>query len=514
MRKRTSLAFLIPVLSAALSAAPQSPPEDPVFRAGTRLVEIEVVVRNPPFREPGLIGVLKQILDQAGPPYGPPGVLANGLRKDDFTVLDQGKPQPIDVFRNGFTSESTGDARPLSLPPGAVSNRLDIRGKPLNGATAVLVDLLDTPFLDTEYARMGFKELLRSLSRSDSRIAIYSLGRNLHTLHDFDDDPQQLGEMAAAWDQPHSRLPAEIALAFRDYGDVQGLEGGAETAADVHGRIASRALSRIVQRLSGMPGRKSLIWLAEISTLPPSIVAMIQRANIVLYPVMVRCPPPGLAPCGFAMLESEYATRDLGSATGGRGFFDARDLTFALQAAQEDSGSAYVLGYYPAEAMLDGKYHDVTVKLRNNNLVLHYRSGYLATKAAIPSPGPTPDALYAGRADSARIGLSAQFTPEALRAGFYDLRLTVDLRDIHLDRKDGRFTGALELSIPNPSVRNTVSTAAVAVDLTDREFPEALRNGIPVSVTGAQPENGQIRVVVRDRATGIAGSLRIPVTKP
>jgi hypothetical protein len=225
---------------------------------------------------------------------------------------------------------------------------------------------------------------------------------------------------------------------------------------------------------------------------------------------MVRCPPPGLAPCGFAMLESEYASRDLGTATGGRGFYDARDLTFALHAAEEDAGSSYVLGYYPPEDALDGKYHSITVKVRNKDLVLHYRSGYLATKVALPAPAPTPDALFAGRAESASIGLSAQFTP-ARRPGFYDLRVMVDLHDIHLDRNDGHFTGALDLSIPNPSARGIVNTGGVAIDLTDEQFAEALEHGLPVSVTGAESDGGVIRVVVRDRATGIAGSLRVPV---
>jgi VWFA-related protein len=504
--------FLAVTLTGELAASQQSPPE-PVFRAGTRLVEVEVVVRAQPFREPGVGGVIKQILDQTGPPFGPPGALARGLTRDDFTLLDQGKPQPIAVFHAG-PSGAGSDAKPIALPPGAVSNRLDSRGEPLNGATAVLVDLLNTPFVYSDYARVGLKELLRTLGETDTRVALYSLGRNLHSLHDFDDDPKKLAEIAAALDQPHGRLPPDLAHVLRDYGDIMALEGGEEQAADLHGRITVRALRTIIQHLSGVPGRKNLVWLAEISRLPPRVVDLIQRSNVVLYPVMVRCPPPGLAPCGFAMLESEYASRDLGTATGGRGFYDARDLTFAIHAAEEDAGSSYVLGYYPPEDALDGKYHSITVKVRNKDLVLHYRSGYLATKVAVPTPAPSQDALFAGRADSAGIGLSAQFTPVAQRPGFYDLRVMVDLHDIHLDRKDGHLTGAIELSVPNPSVRGTVNTGAVAIDLTDERFAEALEHGLPVSVTGAESDRGMIRVVVRDRATGVAGSLKVPVAKP
>ena len=237
---------------------------------------------------------------------------------------------------------------------------------------------------------------------------------------------------------------------------------------------------------------------------------MMQRANIVRYPLVVRCPFGSLAPCGFERTESEYSTRDFGTAAGGRGFSDARDLKFALRAAKEDLSSSCTLGYYPTEEMLDGKYHNITVKPRNKDLVLHYRSGYLATKVALPAPAPTADALFEGRTDSARIGLTAQAAPVAQHPGFYEVRVTVD---IHLERKDGHFTGAFDLSIPDPSAKFTVHSGTVAVDLTDQQFAEALEKGIPVSVTGAEAERGGIRVMVRDRTIGIAGSLRIPMAK-
>jgi VWFA-related protein len=476
------------LLAATRAAGQQAAPPEPVFQAGTRLVEVEVVVRNHPVRPPGFGGALRYVFD-TGPPFGPPGVLAKGLTKYDFTLLDQATAQPIAVFRADSTGGHSGDAKPIALAPGAVSNRHDSRGQPLNGATAVLVDLLNTPFEDTEYARLGLKEFLRTLGETDSRIALYSLGRELHTLHHSDD----------------------LGPALRDFGDIMGIDGGEEAAAELHGRITFQAVQRIVERLSGMPGRRNLVWLANIAQVPPRLMAMIQRANIVLYPVMVRC-SPRMAPCGFEVPESEYA-KGMGAATGGRGFSDARDLVFAVRAAEEDLGSAYVLGYYPTEDMLDGKYHNITVRARNRDLVLHYRSGYLATKVAVPTAGPSPDQLFTGQADSAGIGLSALATPAAQHPGFYDVRVTVDLRDIHLERKDGRFTGAFELSVPNPLDKGTVKTGTVAVDLTDEQFAAALENGLPVFITGAKADMGEIRVVVRDRANGIAGSLRVPVAR-
>ena len=99
-------------------------------------MEVEVVVRSQPVRPPGFGASFKYIFDSARPS----GLreLDKGLTKDDFTLLDQGKPQRIAVFRTGPPAQGTDDAKPAALPPGAVSNRQDSRGRPVNDATCDL----------------------------------------------------------------------------------------------------------------------------------------------------------------------------------------------------------------------------------------------------------------------------------------------------------------------------------------------------------------------------------------
>jgi VWFA-related protein len=483
--------------------------EPAVFHAETRLVEVEVVVRDQRVRPPELEASLAYYLD-SGPPFGPAGALVKSLTKDDFTLLDQGKPQSIAVFRTNSTSE----ARPITLPPGAVSNRLDDRGRPVNSATAVLMDFLNTGFDYTGYERLGVTNLLRSLAETD-RVALYTLGENLHMLHDFTDDSQRLVEIAAKLGQQHGPLPADLKSALRDYGDLLTLDQdeAAGVAAQVHTRMTVKALNLITQHLSGLPGRKNLVWLMDDPrNVPPAVMAMVQRANIALYPVLVR----SVRVVGGPILPGDFGAKRLAADTGGRAFFDARDLTYAVEAAEEDSHTAYVLGYYAAADMLDGKYHQITVKIHGKapdkqTLEVHYRPGYLATKVAVPASAPTLEELYNGRVNSARIGLMGQATPDAQHPGLYEVRVTVDLHDIQLDRKDGHFIGAFDLSVLKPSSKGTVMTGTAAVNLTDEQLAKALENGFPVMVTGAEPESGEIRVVVRDRATGTAGSLRIPV---
>ena len=266
-------------------------------------------------------------------------------------------------------------------------------------------------------------------------------------------------------------------------------------------QITIKALTTITQHLSGVPGRKNLVWLTELSTMPPAVMAMLQRANIVLYPVRVRAAGP-------VALEGDLAQQELGLASGGRAFFDAMDLTTAVQTAQEDTHTAYTLGYYPLEEMLDGRFHKISVKLngakfKDQVAELHYRSGYLATKTALSPPTLTLAELVENQLASSGIGLAGQATPTAGRPGLYDLRVTVDLHDIHLDHKGGRFTGAFDYAVPNPlPPRGTFKTGSVNMDLNEAQFADALQNGFTLLIRGVGPDSGGIRVAVRDRATG------------
>src|ERR1700744_5589744 len=92
----------------AISAFAQA---QPVFHAGTRLVQVDVVARN-----------------KSGP--------VAGLKKEDFTLFDEGSPQQISVF-SVITKQSNKSATPLSA--GTVSNRLNRLGEAPPSATVLLI---------------------------------------------------------------------------------------------------------------------------------------------------------------------------------------------------------------------------------------------------------------------------------------------------------------------------------------------------------------------------------------
>jgi VWFA-related protein len=494
-------AGLLGVLPLMAALTPQ--PETQVFRSGTRLVEIEVVVR-----------------DKNGP--------LKNLTKDDFTVLDQGKPQPIAIFRSSATRQAIVSAPP---PPGTVSNRQDSRGRPLEGATVVLLDQLNTRFDYKAYERAQVIKFLRALSETD-RIALYSLGKDLHVLQDFTTDPKALIDAVSKLDRGLDLLPANLAGILQDYppaGDVDCLnaKGGvsgiacAQLAvnAGIHDNITVEALKRIIRHLSGVPGRKNLVWVKESLQIPPIILAMAAQANVALYPVLIRTVVVGNALKGGGpdFMDTQHRVRDLAATTGGAGFGDAADLKTAVRTAEEDSESAYTLGFYPAEETLDGAFHRIVVKLSdkelsNKTVEVRYRPGYLATKSILPAAVPSLEELIETPLDATAIGLAARAEPDPQQPGSYRLRLTVDLRDVHLDREEGRLLGAIDLSFRLPGSQ-AIRTMTTRLDITEAQLAQALEQGYVVNVSGVNAGPGDIFVSVRDRATGAAGSLRIPLAR-
>ena len=86
--------------------------------------------------------------------------------------------------------------------------------------------------------------------------------------------------------------------------------------------------------------------------------------------------------------------------------------------------------------------------------------------------------------------------------------MTVDLHDVHLERRGDRSVGKIELAFPSGA---KVRVLTADIDLTDGELAEALNTGLEMLSRGVKASGDFIRVVVRDPATGLAGSLRIPV---
>lgn len=250
------------------------------------------------------------------------------LKKEDFEVMENGKPQTVATFEEYATAP-----KPLhrAAPKNEFTNQLDDNDP--RRISIIMLDALNTPFLDQTYAR---GELIKYLSKSldDQRVtALVVLDQQgLRMIHDFTSDSATL---VAALKKVSGSLPAmkgtdtetlttgapntndptlnQLASAVPDNQTVDLLMGfiqqGAEASAAQYQQEAAAAttlaaLSYLANEYAGITGKKSLVWVTggfpfiidDPSTLPsptlgPVYEATMKRltdANIAVYPVDAR----------------------------------------------------------------------------------------------------------------------------------------------------------------------------------------------------------------------------------
>jgi VWFA-related protein len=497
--------LLFAVLCAALSTALAQEPA--VFRSDTRLVEVDAVVR-----------------DKNGP--------VKGLTRDDFTLDDcnpqqrdldhpyspcKGKRQPIAVFR-----EVDGASAPtaLPLPPGAVSNRMR-GGEAVTSSTVVLLDQLNTPFDLKGYERLRVAELVKSVG-DENRIALYSMGLKLQILQDFTDDPKKLMDAVAKLDSGDQVNFAQDLDASGNPITTALSAGEAMAQADMKNPITLDAIKVIIKHMQGAPGRKNLVWIAQNFGIlnprfgPPTARFLLGQANIAVYQVCVRCVPGG--------------PPRVGDNLGGAWFPDAGYALDAVRAAEEDSNSYYVLGFYPAQADLDEKTHQLTLdvsgkalsdkRVVKSTLELQYKQVYLATKSgsAKAEPKTAIADIFHSPLDASAIGLTAMIGPDPTKPGARRVEVIVDLADVQLERQGDRWVGSLQVAMRleanDKNVRMVTPPAprTVPIRLTDAEIQAKRTSGFRIAlVLTGDPKPGWVHVVVQDWANGAAGSVRVPI---
>jgi hypothetical protein len=204
----------------------------------------------------------------------------------------------------------------------------------------------------------------------------------------------------------------------------------------------------------------------------------------------------------------------LAGLTGGDAYYNTNGIEDSIQTAVEDGDVTYSLGFYPPEASQDGKVHKLHVSLARSGVGLRYRENYLAPKPQSEAENrPTLDQLLKDPLDATQIGVLAQATPDQTRPGFFDVRVAVDLHGVQLGNQDGKWIGGVEISF-HIEDSNAAQVVTRTIEVPENQLATALEKGIVIDHSIEwQGKATNLRVVVEDKATGAAGSLRIPLGK-
>jgi len=226
------------------------------------------------------------------------------------------------------------------------------------------------------------------------------------------------------------------------------------------------ALQQLARYLSGIPGRKNIIWFSGSF---PNVIAredksgnlafdsarsyvqqiretteLLTHARVSIYPIDARGTlPPSLfnaanttAPVSqtdpiskysnstpFAQKLSEERSQTIkehdtmqqvADDTGGKAFYETNDFTGAVADVVENGSSYYTIGYVPEKKKSDGQFHTFKVSVDQGSYKLAYRRGYYADEPDKPSthasgqPDPMAAAALHGAPPSTQIPFTAQ----------------------------------------------------------------------------------------------------------
>jgi VWFA-related protein len=345
------------------------------------------------------------------------GNLVRDLKKEDFTLLEDGKRQTISTFdfenvdalATAGAAEATVSGTALDgsvLRPADKAATLNARDRRL---MLLFFDFSGMEPEEIERCVEAAKKFVQTRMQPADLIALVSLSTNMRIDLDFTDDKTKVLTALSSYASGQGQ-------GF-DNGATGSSEGAAETSGaftaddtDYNTFNADRkllALQAIMQTLGKISQKKAIIYFSngisqngvDNQSALRAATASAVKANVSIYPVDIRglqaFPPGGEAQNaslhgqsaynGAAVLNdlnSNAASQDtlstLASDTGGKAFFDSNDFGAVFSQVQKDSSAYYVLGFTSTNALKDGRFRRLKVQLNRPDLKLDYRSGYYA----------------------------------------------------------------------------------------------------------------------------------------
>jgi VWFA-related protein len=537
------LQMCVPPASRSQNAPPR-PPQAPSapkrsgfrFRVNTNLVLVNVVARD------------KQ------------GNLIRGMTKDDFQLLEDGKPQTIADFgfedvdaialgaQNAPTVSGVAGAPPP--PPPDPQSPEEMRNR------RIIILFFDFTAMDPEQIDRSVtaaKRFVQKQMTPTDLVAAVSLASSLRVDLDLTANRERIQQILDSYTSGQGQ-------GF-DAGDTGSAEGAAETGGsftpdDTDYNVFNTdrklmALESLMQTLGGIQQKKSIVYFSngisrsgiENQAALRSATAVAAKTNCSIYPVDIR----GLAalPAGgeaqsaslhgvsaykgqasINQFESNASSQEtlstLAADTGGKAFLDSNDFGLVFQRVQKDTSAYYVLGFYSTNPAQDGKFRRLQVRVKKPDVKLEFRQGYYAPRDflhfrqedrekqmadELASDLPETDvAVYIGAAYF-RLDGSRYFIPVSLVIPGSQIPFT---KDQERDKASVDVIGLVRDSsgVPFGSVRDTVKLSLDASQ-------QVRRKNVQYNTAFILPHGTyHMKFVVRENQSGRLGSFETDVSVP
>jgi Ca-activated chloride channel family protein len=296
LNRRIAIFAAAAIVTAAAFASAQQ-----VFRAGVDLVHFAVVVT-----------------DKAGQQI-------DGLKVEDFEIIEQGKPQTVKFFAAGQGE----DAPPLHL--------------------GFMIDLSGSMAEDIKDVRAAAIKFLDTIKKVED-ITVVDFDTEVRTARFASDDPRLIERI-------RSRKPDGYTALYDALGTY--LNGA-----------ASQTGEKILVMYTDGGDTKSAINQGEL-------IDLLKASDVTVYAIGY------LEHQGSARSEQQQVLQRFANATGGQAFFPSRlkDLDKMYEKILRDISSRYSFGYVSSDTRMDGKWRDVKIRVLRPDLKdakVRTRSGYFA----------------------------------------------------------------------------------------------------------------------------------------
>jgi VWFA-related protein len=530
-------------LALVCSSLPAQQATDYTFRVQSELVLVNVAVRDKN------------------------GNFVRGLKPQDFTILEDNKPQKIDSFDvedvDAIATQDVAQVKPLQSPltqpvnpAGAAPPTAAAQNQNQFKDRRVIVLFFDLSAMEPDEidrAVTSAEHYVDTQMAPADLVSIVSLGSALLVNQDFTSDRDLLKKQIQAFSSGSGQGFEEGTT-----GTTEGTPdtGQPFTADDTEYNIFNtdrrlEALRSVAEKLSHVDQKKSLIYFSSgmdrtgienQSELRAATNAAV-RANLAIYTMDMRG-LQALVAGGEAQnaslrgtsaysgqatinaLNSNFTTQEtlvtLASDTGGRAFLDSNDFGQVFKGVQQDTSTYYLVGYRSTNPARDGRYRRITVKVNIPGVKIDYRRGYYAPadykhstkedkelqlQEELASELPTTDLpLY----------LSTAYFRLETNKFYIPISLVVPGSEIPFTRSSDRDKATLDvIGIVTDGQHHAVTQIRDTVNLAVNTSSEVQKKNVQYD-TGLSlpPGKFHLKFVVRENQTGRMGSFETDLDVP
>ncbi len=349
------------------------------------------------------------------------GKFVPGLKPDNFTILEDNKPQKIVSFdvenvdampplkvaqANPLPEGASGQTNPVSAADTSSQFASQFKDRRL---IVLFFDLSAMEPDEIDHAVTSAEHYLEAQMAPADLVSIVSLGSSLLVNQDFTADrallKKQLDEFSSGTGQGFEEGSTGTTEGTPDTGQPFTADDTEYNIFNTDRRL--EALRSVAEQLAYVQQKKSLIYFSSgmdrtgienQSELRAAVNAAV-RSNLAIYTMDMRG-LQALVAGGEAQnaslrgvsaysgqatlnaLNSNFTTQEtlvtLASDTGGRAFLDSNDFSKIFTGVQQDTSTYYLLGYHSTNPARDGRYRRIVVKSSVPGVKIDYRRGYYA----------------------------------------------------------------------------------------------------------------------------------------